>query len=277
MRAGVFAVELTALALALGFTVWVLVAQPLSLVRAMPRERFIGLQMRVVRAWGRSLVPLSAVVAGMSALRVGVGVRWAPALVALAAAALTAGWIIPRALRAGGASLRDDEDHALDGARFLSEGGGNRTRVWHRAVLAGVAVILGGLALDARDLLRGPHEATHARVEASRSVADPATAGAIAALERRAAALLAADGEGSAAPLRAAWQNIFAACAMEGEAHVRLHGFLSPMAAEVSAVERSEGPARRHALRALLGQLARFDAVFVVGDATPPAPAAHAH
>lgn len=292
MSGGLFAAELTALALALGFTVWVLVAQPMALVRTMPREKFVGLQMRVVRAWSRALLLLSAVVAGMAALRVGVGAQLAPAVVALAAAAFTAAWIVPRALRAGGASLRDDEDNGLDGARFLSEGGGDRTRVWHRAVLAGVALTLGGLALDAHDLLHAPHahaeaphahaEAPHAHADAPRAVADPVTAGAIAAFERRAAALLAAEGEGSAAPLRAAWQNIFAVCTMQGEAHNRLHGFLAPMVAQVAAVEQADGAARLPALRALLGQLSRFDAAFVVAGTASTAPAStappsHAH
>ncbi len=272
MSAGwIVGAELSAIALALGFTVWVLVAQPLALVRTMPRARFVGLQMRVVRAWGRSLVPLSAVTLVMALLRTHHGGHAAPAAAAFVASALAAGWVIPRALRAGGASLRDDEAHDLDGARFLSEGGGDRTRVWHRAVLGCVVVLLAGLLFDGRDALTAlaattPHHAHVAAptAPADRAAADPATAAAIGELERRTAALLATGGEGSAAPARAAWQRIFEVCTMQGEAHERLHAFLAPLAPQVTSLEGAQGDARRATLRAMLVQLGRFDAQFAV-------------
>lgn len=272
MSAGwIVGAELGAIALALGFTAWVLVAQPLALVRTMPRARFVGLQMKVVRAWSRSLVPLSAVTLVAALLRTHHGGHVAAAASAFVAAALAAGWVIPRALRAGGASLRDDEDHDLDGARFLSEGGGDRTRGWHRAVLACVVVLLAGLILDGRDALAALGAPDHHRAHVAattaptdRAVADAATAAAIGDLERRTAALLAAGGEGSAAPVRAAWQRIFEVCTMQGEDHERLHAFLAPLAPHVASLEGAQGDARRAPLRAVLAQLGRFDAQFAV-------------
>lgn len=272
-------VELGAIALALGFTLWVLVVQPLALVRTMPRPRFLGFQMRAVRAWVRALVPLTATVLAMVVVRVGLGASALPAAAACGAAALAAWWAVPRALRAGGEAARDDAG-ALSEAGFLSEGGGAQTRVWHRVVLACVAVVLVGLTLDGRDALAhrapppchgcDPHARPHADegppVQAPRVLADAATARAIADFEREVAVLLASGGGGDTAALRAAWGRIFSSCTMQGEAHERLHEFLMPLMEAMAQVDATAGAGRLPVLRAMLRRLGTFDERFTVGS-----------
>lgn len=269
-------IELGAVALVLGFTLWVLVVQPVALIGSMPKPRFLGLQMRVVRAWVRALVPLTAAVLAMALLRVGASAAVLPAAAALLGAALAAGWAVPRALRAGGAAVREGDDD-LSAEGFLSEGGGDKTRVWHRVVLACVALVLGGVALDGRDVLahapparcddcahrREGHERPAAS-SPSRTPAPQVTARAVYAFEREVAAMVAAGGEGDTAPLRGAWRNIFTSCTMQGEAHERLHEFLAPMMPGVSQLDAVTGAARLPTLRAMLGQVARFDDRFAV-------------
>lgn len=150
--------ELGAIGLVFAFTVWVLVVQPIALVRAMPRPKFLGLQMIVVRTWVRTLVPLTAVVAAMAAWRVGLSAALAPAALALASASVASAWAVPRALRAGGESLRADSNE-LTSASFVSQGGGEHTKVWHRVVLACVLLVFAGLVADGHAALAIPHRA----------------------------------------------------------------------------------------------------------------------
>lgn len=261
-------VELASLSLSLSFTLWVLVAQPLALVGAMPRERFLPLQMRIVRAWIRVVAGLLVVTAAMAAMRVGLSRSLAPSLVASVASIVAAVWAVPRALRAGGASLRGDRDDDFDAGSFLSEGGGASTRVWHRVVLLCVAVMFVGAGVDAHAAVSpaGPApccQSAHAHAHEvategdAHLVVDAVTAQSLDRFEREVAALLAAGGEGDTAPMRAAWGHIFAACTMRGEAHERLHAFLAPMVPELERVQSASGAARLEPLRALLGRLAR--------------------
>lgn len=269
-------IELSAVALVLGFTLWVLVVQPMALIGSMPKPRFLVLQMRVVRAWTRALVPLTAAVFAMALLRVGASAAALPAAAALLGSALAAGWAVPRALRAGGVAVREGDD-GLRAEGFLSEGGGDATRVWHRVVLACVALVLVGVSLDGRDAMAhaapsrcdgcAQHHDAPARPAATSTARTPApqtTARAIAAFEREVAAMVAAGGEGDTAPLRSAWRNIFTSCTMQGEAHERLHEFLVPMMQSVSRIEATTGAGRLPTLRATLRQLALFDDRFAV-------------
>ena len=148
-----FSLGLASTGLLLGFTVWVLVIQPLALTRGMPRPKFIGLQMRVVRAWSRTLIPLTAIGIATALARTGWTTHALPAAASFAAAVLASVVAIPRALRAGGESLRSDEDHGLTPVGFVSEGAGVKTRAWHRVVLASVAIVLAGRLLDVHHAL----------------------------------------------------------------------------------------------------------------------------
>lgn len=261
-------VELAAIVTVFAFTVWVLVVQPIALVRAMPRPTFVGFQMKVVRAWVRTLIPLTALVAAMATVRSGLSAAIAPAVAALAGSIAAGAWAIPRALRAGGESLRVDSAEVTSGS-FLSQGGGDRTRVWHRVVLGCVLVVFGGLVADAHGALGHSHHHDSVDVEApiatgARTPVDRATGDAIRELERRTAAMVAVQGQGDPAELHAAWDRIFAVCTMEGEAHERLHRFLAPLAAHLEGVGAEPVAERLPHLRAMLARLAAFDAEFVI-------------
>jgi hypothetical protein len=275
-------VEGATVALALSSIVWVLVIQSIGLLRSMPRARFLPLQMQLVRVWSRALVGITAVAALAAIARAGLH-AW-PALVAFVAAGLCGAWAIPRALRSGGEALHETTSDALSSKGFLADGGGAATRVWHRVVLACMAVVITGLTLDARALAGGPshqpshqpsheppHEHGHEHGPATTSTTatrgprariDRATVENIARLERDTAAVLAGGASGEVSVLRASYQRIFSQCTTQGEDHVRLHGFLLPIGAALERVESREGAQRRDAVRALLRELGRFDEGF---------------
>ena len=264
--------ELALSILAVGFTVWVLVLQPLGLLRSMPRRQFIGLQMRIVRHWIRVLVPVTALVLLLAILR-SHAAAW-PAAIAFASALLAALWAVPRALRSGGQTLAAEggaSSPALDAGDFLADGGGAGTRVWHRVVLFCVVGLVGGEAVNAHELLHrgfGEHHAVaapSASMERERHVADAATALAVRNLETEVARLLAARGEASTEPISRAWSAIFEGCTMQGEAHEALHAYLTPMAPIIEGLPSSTATDRVVAARGLLSRLSQWDAWFSQG------------
>lgn len=137
------ALGLVGAALSLGAIAWVFLLQAPLLMRRLGRDRFVPLQMGLVRP----LVSLSAVASVLMALAVRDG---AHAALAGASVVLTlsAALVTPRALRAGAASLRQalDDGAQHSAGRFLSDGGGTDSRVWHRVL--GVAM-LGLIAVQA--------------------------------------------------------------------------------------------------------------------------------
>lgn len=260
-------IEGALLALALSSVLWVLVIQSVGLLRSMPRERFLPVQMQLVRVWSVALAAITALVAVAAVLRSGLS-AW-PALGATAAAVLCARWAIPRALRMGGEALRSEERAAMSAGGFIADGGGDATRVWHRVVLACTAAVVAGLAMDAHALSGGgdhAHEimpvAPHAGYASARARIDLVTVENIHRLERAAAAALSDGGAGDVRALRDGWNRIFAQCTTRGPDHDRLHGFLVPLAAVLQRVESSEGAARQAAVRTLVCELGRFDARF---------------
>lgn len=153
-------IEFASVALGLSSVVWVLGIQAIGLLRSMPRPRFLALQMTLVRVWSRALAVITAVAAALALLRAGPH-AW-PVLGALVGAVVSGYGAVPRALRAGAAAIKADHGEAMTSAGFLSEGGGDQTRVWHRVVLVCVVVVVAGLGWDARALLRLPHDAAEA-------------------------------------------------------------------------------------------------------------------
>jgi hypothetical protein len=261
------AIEGALVALALSSVLWVLVIQSVGLLRSMPRERFLPIQMQLVRVWSVALAAITALVAVAALLRSGLS-AW-PALGASAAAVLCARWAIPRALRMGGAALRSEESAPMSAGGFIADGGGAATRVWHRVVLACTAAVVAGLAMDAHALSgSGDHAheimpvAPHAGYARARARIDSVTVENIHRLEREAATTLSNGGSGDVRPLREGWNRIFAQCTTRGPDHDRLHGFLVPLAAVLQRAESSEGAARQSAVRALVCELGRFDAGF---------------
>lgn len=262
-------VELAVSILAVGFTAWVLVLQPLGLLRSMPKRHFIGLQMRIVRHWIRVLVPMTALVLLLALLR-SHAAAW-PAAIAFASSLLAALWAVPRALRSGGPTLAAEggaSSPALDAGDFLADGGGEGTRVWHRVVLLCVVALVGGEAANAHEILHPESDDHHAAAMPSaspvreRHVADAATALAVRNLETEVARLLAARGEASTEPVSRAWMAIFEGCTMEGEAHEALHAYLAPMAPTIERLPSATQTDRVIAARELLSRLSQWDEWF---------------
>ena len=260
-------IELSLAILVIGFTAWVLMIQPLGLLRNMPKRNFIGLQMRLVRFWIRVLVPMTATLATLATVRLH-SVAW-PAIAAFISALVAAGWAVPRALRAGGHSLSSDPADSLRADGFLADGGGDGTRAWHRVVLLCVLGIVGGSVGTAHGNLHTASGRDHATaappVEGHRHEADIATVVAVRALETEVARLLAASGDLNTEPVTAAWRNIFESCTMQGEAHDQLHAFLTPIAPAIAQLAPAPASQRVAIARDVLSQLARFDDWFSVG------------
>ncbi len=146
-------IALTFIGLTLGCSVWVFIIHPLGMIGSMPRPQFIVQQMRMARLWSRAMVPMTvalsaAMIAGRAAHS-----EHMPALVSLGAALLQWWVVLPRAIKAGGDSLRQDDAHDLDAGSFLADGGGKSTRLWHRVVLLLLVVYLSGLVLSGRIIL----------------------------------------------------------------------------------------------------------------------------
>lgn len=150
-------IDLLALApisLSLGASLWVFIFQPLGLIKTMPRPQFIGLQMRLARHWSRVMFGLAVPTTVATLLGRSSHAEHVPALLALVAAFVQWRWVLPRALQAGGESLRVDAAHDLDAASFISEGGGAATQRWHRLVLTFLLLYFGGLLWTAFNILR---------------------------------------------------------------------------------------------------------------------------
>ncbi|MCB9893408.1 MAG: DUF4149 domain-containing protein [Planctomycetes bacterium] len=152
-------VDLLALAFALGATLWFFFVQSPLLFKQMGRAKFVPLQMRLTKVLFRSL---SVAVALMSAATVfhHAAVPSMPvcsAVAGLVGVLVNSFVVIPRALKAGAASMQDG--HSCGGecamTAFASEGGGNTTRFWHRMVVALVVVMLGGLLPHAYAIASG--------------------------------------------------------------------------------------------------------------------------
>ena len=146
-------IALTFIGLTLGSSVWVFIIYPLGMIGSLPRPQFIVQQMRVARLWSRAMVPMTvALSASMIAGRAAHS-EHVPALVSLGAALLQWWVVLPRAIKAGGDSLRQDENHDLDAGSFLADGGGKSTKLWHRIVLLLLLVYFVGLILCGRIIL----------------------------------------------------------------------------------------------------------------------------
>ena len=71
------------------------------------------------------------------------------AVIAVAGTLINKFIVVPRALRAGGATRKEIKGRDEEGStvKFASEGAGSRTALLHRLVVAFVVVMLAGLSL----------------------------------------------------------------------------------------------------------------------------------
>lgn len=151
LHAAARVLDLLATSFAFGATAWFFFVQSPVLLKRLGREKFVPIQMGLTVLLFRTLTIATALVVLATVVQGhGLGSSLTvSALVALSGAAINLFVVVPRALRAGGASRRDHKakDHEGSTAEFASEGAGSRTRLLHRLVVLFVMVMLAGLVL----------------------------------------------------------------------------------------------------------------------------------
>lgn len=259
-------VDTLASAFAFGALTWFFFMQTMVLVKRLGRARFVPLQLGLVRPLFGSVSVASLVALGVSVLGGGSHEQVVSAGAALVTALFILLVVAPRAMRAGGESLREPMQGEADqsAVRFTADGGGEATRVWHRVLGLLTVVLVGALGVHlALPVVGGPsapahhHEAVKEKWKANRETTDGVHA--MQALVKRAQAheLTPAD---AATQLRAEWSGIFQRCTMTGAAHEALHGFLLPIDAQLKALATAEGS--DEVLRELAEHLAAYDGAF---------------
>ncbi len=150
-------VDLLALAFVFGSTVWFFFVQSPVLVKRMGRDRFVPLQMSLAQVLFRAITVASVfIVVGALVSGDPFGMPVVTGVLGLAGAAVNAFLVLPRALKTGGKSLKEEqtleEQRAI--GNFISQGAGEASRFWHRAVVFFVVVMLAGLVPHAVLLVR---------------------------------------------------------------------------------------------------------------------------
>lgn len=269
-----------AFALVVGSLGWFFFVQTPVLMKRLGRDRFVPLQLSLVRPLYRTVLAL-VTVGGVSALlstssHLALGSAAASWLLALVLLAL----VVPRAVRAGGASLAEslDPSQQTSVGRFTVDGGGDATKVWHRVLgLLTIALVgtSGAHLVVAGESAASPAAHQHgvaaetvapaAEHHPARWKANPETTQGVRTMQAvvsRAKTNALSKAEASS-ELRMAFQEIFARCTMTGEAHDALHGFLLPTGALLdeldAAVTTDETTAT---LTRLEARLATYDAAF---------------
>lgn len=133
------AIGTLAASLSSGALAWVFLVQAPLLSRRLGRDRFVPLQMSLVKPLVGLTVATSAVMLATRGderhlLFAGLSLGLSLAFLAVA----------PRALKAGAQSLKEglsaDDKHSA--GRFVADGGGKASRVWHRVLGATVLALL---------------------------------------------------------------------------------------------------------------------------------------
>jgi hypothetical protein len=141
-------IDMLALSVVLGATVWFFLIQSPALFKSMGRERFVPLQMRLALLFFKTVTAVLAVMLLATIVRTEALMAWPTitAATAFIAVAINKLVVLPRALRAGGQSIRKD-DHTGDAAAvdFVNEGAGMSTKKWHRLVVLFVGLMVFGL------------------------------------------------------------------------------------------------------------------------------------
>ncbi|MDP3231499.1 MAG: DUF4149 domain-containing protein [Myxococcales bacterium] len=275
-------IDLLALAYVFGSTAWFFFVQAPVLVKRMGRDRFVPLQMSLALVLFRSLSVALLVMAGaaLASTHAPGSTLVLTALVALAGAVINTVFVLPRALKTGGVSLKEVQsiDEQKSVGNFVSQGGGQASAFWHRVVVVFVLVMLGGLVPHAVLLVsvdppaEPPHDHAHSKASEPLPVAKwkanvETTEGitTMLSLVRQAAQRgepTPADVKATAAQLDEAFQNVFRRCTMTGDAHEALHAFLLPLAPLMKELEASEGPAAVRTLHQLEEHLERYATSF---------------
>jgi hypothetical protein len=243
-------IGLIAAALSVGALGWFFFIQTPLLSKRLGRDRFVPLQMSLMRPLFNTVAVASSVQLVVTLATVHTHLQPLAATVSLSLTLLLVGVVVPRALRAGGRSLAQplsvEAQHAA--GRFIADGGGDASRWWHRAV---VVLTLGVVVAQVTWLVSPRHEeappppASHARVKA-----DAATTEGVHHLKDLVSGALAEASQTGAAvgaQVQQAYAAIFAQCTMTGEAHEALHGSLAPMGDMVTSLATAADPAATRA------------------------------
>ncbi|MDQ3264385.1 MAG: DUF4149 domain-containing protein [Myxococcota bacterium] len=267
-------IDLLALAYALGSTAWFFFVQAPVLVKRMGRDRVVPLLMSLAPVLFRSLSVALLVMAGAALVstHAATSTLVLTALIALVGAVVNSAVVLPRALKTGGPSLKEGqtvEDQRSLG-NFVSQGAGQASQFWHRAVVVFVLVMVGGLVPHAVALVSVEEPAGHAH--GTETAGSPATkwkanaettegVNTLLTLVRQAAQrtdLTPADVNATGRQLDETYQNIFSRCTMTGAAHEALHEFLLPVGTMLKELRGREGPAAADTLHHLEDQLERY-------------------
>lgn len=273
-------VALLAFAVVVGSLVWFFFVQTPLLLKRLGRDRFVPVQLGLVSPLFKTTLVLSLV---------GAAASWASGaslhVVGLAGAAvlLSTGLVVvvvPRAVRAGGASLREAVEPAAQTSlgRFTADGGGDATKRWHRVLgLMSIALVVVSAAQLVSNLEHptagdthagGHHRGGSANVPTGRWKANRETVEGVRAMQALVARAQADELTTleAAAELRMAWSGIFERCTMTGPAHEALHGFLVPLGGMLGELEQtSDRDGAQAVLQRLSAQLATFERDFAEG------------
>lgn len=295
-------VDLLALAFAFGSTAWFFVIQSAVLVKRMGRDRFMPLQMSLAQVLFKSLTVALLVMLGAAMISTGdlLSMPVLTATVAFMGAAINNFFVLPRALKTGAKSLKEEQpvEEQRSVANFVSQGGGQASRFWHRAVVFFVLVMFAGLLPHAASLASASlpvaavernaethvthseqqntaqqHTETPAETHGQTAVkldsgkkwkANPETTEgvrAMLAIVRQAAARKetgALEMEATSRQLNDAYQDIFRRCTMTGAAHEQLHQFLIPLGQLLGRLQGSQAAV----LQDMQAHLERYDTYF---------------
>lgn len=243
--------------ISVGSLVWVFLVQAPWLTSRLGRDRFVPLMMTILRPLVGGAGVASVVMLATSAdvhhhVLAGVALALGTAL----------GLVSSRALAAGGKSLKEKlgTDEAHSAARFVTDGGGEATRVWHR-VLGLLAVAL--IATQVTWLVMPPE---HHHEVAARFAASAETSAGIAKLRnvvRGAKERPPERGAALSSELAQTLGTIITTCRMTGEAHEALHAFLGPISAEIQTLGRTgDAASARASIERLDAMLAEWNQRF---------------
>lgn len=141
----VVAADLLATSVIVGATIWFFFVQSPALYRAMAREQFVPIQMRLAKLLFSTLLVAQAIVVVLSLLasRPTVSLSTETALIALVLGGLNRLLIFPKALRAGAASHQSHEAKGETGTvvKFVTSGAGSSAELMHRVVV-GVVILM---------------------------------------------------------------------------------------------------------------------------------------
>jgi Domain of unknown function (DUF4149) len=142
-------IDMLAMSLAIGATAWFFFIQSPILHKAMKREQFVPLQIRLSKVLFSTLLVVLVIVVAASAVNTAslLSISTLTGLLALVAGAINRFVVFPRAMVAGGQSIRlgESTNETSQGTSFLADGAGRSATRMHRVVVVFVLLMVAGL------------------------------------------------------------------------------------------------------------------------------------